>query len=160
MVRDRPFDRLPIDDTQLATLNETVLKNVIFRYSSTCLELLNVLLELDTWRMAPRLLLIDSLQTFFKAPMTVDDSAFCADHCLLIAAIQNTIESLTKRHGKMCFSITSIDFDVEQFRPNYEGLRQTLIDLYFHRENQVSRNFHCIEEIILEEFFHETNSEK
>lgn len=145
----RPLDRLPIDDEDAnASLSANILRNIIFRYANTVNELRRIVLELHSWSLAPRLLIIDSLQEFFvdavaanvhdndhdfgADPTPTDFTEFCQAHCMITAATQNAVDSMACRLSGPCASIISIDFDaVPSYFPYYQRFRTKYCQLYY-----------------------------
>lgn len=163
----RPLERLPIDD-----INSTasILRNIIFRYAKTVNELRLVILELHSWVLSPRLLIIDSLQDFFIDTVVVADgrdeyalcagitppdfTKFCEAHCMITAATQNAVDSMSCRHRGTCASIVSIDLDaVPSLHEYYKRFSSRYFDLYYfdaaNRFHAGDDNLNSLRQILL-----------
>lgn len=135
----RPLEHLPIDDDDpCASLSANILRNIIFRYANTVNDLRQAVLDLHSWTLAPRLLIIDSLQEFFvdyeicAISATTGFTEFCKAHCMITAAIQNAVDSMSFRLDGMCASIISIDsVAVSSLQQYYERFQTKYFDLYY-----------------------------
>lgn len=165
----RQLEHLPIDDDTLL-LSTKFIRHIIFRYANTVDELRLALLELPSLTLAPRLLLIDSLQEFFvdgivttgpddyangAIPTPDEFTEFCEAHCIITAALQNAVDSMSCRLRKTCASIISIDFDAEpSFGQHYERFRTNYFKLYYfdaaNRYHANEDNMNALQQTLLE----------
>lgn len=78
--------------------------------------------------------MLESLHTFFTQPSSnaparvISDVEFAEHHSLLIASLQNAVDSLSKKSGAKCASIASTNFSAT---PHYDQFRGVLVDLYY-----------------------------
>lgn len=148
----KPFTTLPIDDDQVSAslANGNVLRNLIFKYISDPLEVTKVLFELIMAQMKPHLIIIDFLHTYFSdinnlpSANMKDDlyREFIRQHMLMIAAVKNTTDTLVKYINADCCSIVCVDTTVNKV---YERFKQSIVDLYYCKENVV---FNCSHELL------------
>lgn len=122
------------------------MKNILFRYAKSIEELRQVVLKLHTFEIAPRLLIIDSMQEFFNdavpddlqndvnvgASTPADYIDFCNTQCMLTAAVQNAVDSMSQRVGGNCASIISFDSSgMAKYQQYYERFRSKFIQFFF-----------------------------
>lgn len=136
----QPLESLPV---AAKSLTQDLLKKIIFRYIGTFKELMKVLLGIHTWSRKPSLVLINSPEAYFKdcggsggsAPTEFAD--FFANHCLIAAALQNAIGSLSTIHKSTCVSVLSMDFSAKNFAGFYKQMEEKFVDLYFYEAQRV-----------------------
>lgn len=133
----QPLESLPVESFK--SLKPEFLKRIIFRYIGSFRELMKMLLEIHTWAKKPRLVLIDSIEVYFKdCGGNADEFAdFFENHCLLAAAVQNAVDSLSADSKSTCVSVLSIDLAAERVGGFYKRMEEKFIDLYFYGDGRV-----------------------
>lgn len=139
----KPLETLPVDENDpMSTklLDPNILRNIIFKYMKEPSALLNVLLEISTSALKPRLIIIDYLHTFFS---DLDPSAnekndfyneFIRKHMLIVATVQNSVDVLTKHFGTECSSVICLNPSAHKA---YDRFEQTIVDLYYYKKYSV-----------------------
>lgn len=158
----QPIEQLPLAIPNVgANADRDAFRNIIFRYCKSLSTLVQTLLELHIWSLCPRILILDSLHTYFAIPSPdfgenpLTHKEFAENHALVIASIQNAVDSLMTKTRVKCFSIVTTDFIGS---PNYDQFKQLLVDLYYNQPGSIVDN--CRISNILHEIHGIINAEK
>lgn len=138
----KPIEKVPFT-TEYTTSNFVsdvdALRNITLRYCKTLPALLKTILEIHTWARCPRIIILESLHTYFLPTATESEEArmksyteFSENHALVVASLLNAVDSLFLRTKAHCFSIVSTDFNSST---HYEQFRQLFMDLYYSKPN-------------------------
>lgn len=124
----KPLDKLPYS---IKHTTDT-LKKIIFMYFNTDTLLLQKLVEIHNWNKSPKLIIIESLETFFNFETQTYDKLICA-HTLLLATLHNCATIFAERFpNKQAFSLISVNTDKFEL---YKKMVQILVDLYYYKNN-------------------------
>lgn len=154
----RPLESLPVHN--LDSMNPNSLKKITFRYIKSSRELMKVLLEVHTYGVKPKIILIDSLHDFFNdCSCDVNNSTeylnFFENHCLILSSLQNSIDYLSKATNSNCLSVISLNFSCEKFTNFYKKMRDKLIDFYFYEPERLLNPENC--ELFMKETLFSSN---
>lgn len=151
-IRVSAFEELPIEDEDPIQINNYNLRNIYFRYLQTPSEVSKLLLELYSWSMKPKLVIVDFLHTFFMNSSFLSiseenllmesrnqiesEKEFIREHLLITASLHNAINLLAETDSK-CFSILCVN---TRFHPIYQRFVQAYVDLYYYKEKVIFSN--------------------
>lgn len=141
----KPLDNLPIDETDpLAStlMDKNILRNIFFKYYDDPGALLKTLLEMHMASVKPRLIIVDFLHKFYDELDTLPSAnlkdtfyrEFICKHMLIMATIQNTVDTLAKQFNSQCVSIVCLDTGSNSI---YNRFKQQIVDFYYYEENVI-----------------------
>lgn len=135
----KPIEKLPYAIQQQH--NNESLRKIFFMYFSTSTDLVKKLLDIHSWNKSPKIIIIESIETFFNFPTQTYDQ-LVSMHTMLIATLHDCVRTFADRQpdGK-AFSLTSLN---SRRNDCYPKMLSIWIDLYYYKKNYFSIDEHLL----------------
>lgn len=137
----RPIEKLPSNVQH----NTETLRKIFFMYYSTSTDLVKKLLDIHSWNKSPKLIIIESMETFFNCCQTQTYEQLVSMHAMLIGTLHDCVRTFADRQpdGK-AFSLVSLN---SRRNDCYPRMLSILMDLYYYKKNWFNIDENSLDEL-------------